>query len=85
MPRRIKDHFEIRDYSSLDELIGSLMALRKRLPADAEAEMKLRGDDVFGRTLTIAYFREQTAEEEALERRYDAFTGNYGSGIRMVA
>ena len=76
MPRRIKDHFEIRDYSSLDELIGSLMALRKRLPADAEAEMKLRGDDVFGRALTIA----QTVL--SLLRNYDPFKAP--AGFRLV-
>ena len=28
------------------------------------------GDDVFGRRLTITYFREQTAEEVALESKY---------------
>jgi hypothetical protein len=83
VPRRIKDYFEIRDYSSLDELICALVALRHRLPADAEAEMKLRGDDIFGRTLTVGYFREQTADEAALERRYEAFSGN--SGSRMAA
>lgn len=85
MPRRIKDHFEIRDYSSLDEVIGALMALRNRLPADAEPEMKLRGDDVFGRTLMISYFREQTADEAALDRRYQFGRGSAEPGMRMVA
>jgi hypothetical protein len=32
--------------------------------------MRLRGDDVFGRRITITYFRGQTEEEAELERRY---------------
>jgi hypothetical protein len=83
--RRIKEFYEIADYSSLDELIGNLVNLRDRLPADAEPEMKLRGDDVFGRTITISYFRAQTAEEEARDRRYEVAAGGSAFPIRMVA
>lgn len=79
MPRRVRENFEIRDYSSLDELIGSLVELRNRLPADDEPEIRLRGDDIFGRTLTISHLREQRPQEQALDRRY-AFT----SGASMV-
>ncbi len=32
--------------------------------------LKIRGDDVFGRRLTITYSREQTPEEVALESKY---------------
>jgi hypothetical protein len=32
--------------------------------------LKIRGDDVFGRRLTITYSREQTSEEMALEAKY---------------
>ena len=70
MPRRIKDFIEISDYTSLDQLIHYLEAIRDSLPADHEAELKIRGDDVFGRRLTITYFREQTPEEAELEERY---------------
>jgi hypothetical protein len=75
VPRRIKDFIEISDYTSLDQLIHYLEAIRDNLPADHEAELKIRGDDVFGRRLTITYFREQTAEEVALEERYAAGDG----------
>jgi hypothetical protein len=85
MARRIKEFIEISDYSSLDELIGRLTVLREDLPADAEAEMQLRGDDIFGRKLTISYFREQTAEEAALERRYEFACRGGGYRMRMVA
>jgi hypothetical protein len=34
--------------------------------------MKIRGDEVFGRRLTITYFREQTPDEIELESKYSA-------------
>ena len=72
MPRRIKDFIEISDFTSLDQLIHYLEAIRDNLPPEHEAELKIRGDDVFGRRLTITYFREQTAEEAGLEAKYSA-------------
>jgi hypothetical protein len=70
MSRRVKEFVEISDHETLDGLIGQLMELRDQLPEDCEAELKLRGDDVFGHRLTISYFRAQTAEEAECERRY---------------
>jgi len=70
MSRRVKEFIDIRDHSSLDELIAKLTDVRGQLPDDAEAELKLRGDDVFGHRITITYFRNQTEEEAEFERRY---------------
>ena len=70
MPRRVKDYIEISDYTSLDQLIHYLETIRDNLPMGHEAELKIRGDDVFGRRLTITYFREQTREEIELEAKY---------------
>jgi hypothetical protein len=70
MTRRVKDFIDIEDHASLDELIASLKDLRDSLPEDAEAELRLRGDDVFGRKLSISFFRAQTDEEAECERRY---------------
>lgn len=70
MGRRVKDFIEISDYTSLDQLINTLTAIRDSLPEDAEPELKLKGDDVFGRRLSICYLRELTAEEVACEARY---------------
>ena len=70
MPRRVKDFIDISEYTSLDDLIRYLEAVRDNLPAEHEAELKIRGDDIFGRRLTITYFREQTPEEAALEAKY---------------
>ncbi|MDQ3471309.1 MAG: hypothetical protein M3428_02860 [Pseudomonadota bacterium] len=70
MGRRVKDFIEISDYTSLDALINVLTAIRDSLPEDAEPELKLRGDDIFGRRLTITYLRQLTSEEAECETRY---------------
>src|SRR3982750_346664 len=70
VPRRVKDFIDISEYTSLDDLIRYLETIRDNLPQDCEAELKIRGDDVFGRRLTITYFREMTPEEVELESKY---------------
>ena len=70
MPRRVKDFIDISEYTSLDDLIRYLETIRDNLPAEHQAELKIRGDDVFGRRLTISYFREQTPEEVEIECKY---------------
>jgi len=70
VPRRVKDYIDISEYTSLDDLIRYLETIRDNLPKDCEAEMKIRGDEVFGKRLTITYFREMTPEEAEIEARY---------------
>ena len=70
MPRRVKDFIDISEYTSLEDLIRYLETIRDNLPAEHQAELKIRGDDVFGRRLTISYSREQTPEEVELESKY---------------
>jgi len=70
MSRRVKEFVDIRDQLSLDELIQKLTEVRDNLPDEADAELRLRGDDVFGHRITITYFRPQTKEEAELDRRY---------------
>lgn len=72
MPRRVKDFIEISDYTSLETLIRYLETVRDNLPENHEAQLQIRGDDIFGRRLTITYFREQTPEEAEIEARYSA-------------
>ena len=72
MPRRVKDFIDISEFTSLDDLIRYLETIRDNLPEGHEAEMKIRGDEVFGKRLTITYFREQTAEEAELDAKYGA-------------
>jgi hypothetical protein len=74
MSRMIKDFIEIKDWDSLDTLIGRLTEIRDSLPEEARAEVKMRGDDVFGRKLSIAYYRPQTAAEADCDARcHDAY------------
>jgi len=70
MTRRVKEFVDIEDHSSLDDLIDRLVELRDGLPPEADAELKLRGDEVFGRRISISYFRAQTDEEAECEKRY---------------
>ena len=70
MARRQRVLVEITDYMPLDRLISALAAIRDGLPRDSEPQLVLRGDDVFGRQLQIAYFRDLTEEEAASEARY---------------
>ena len=70
MPRRVKDFIDISEYTSLDDLIRYLETIRDNLPEDHEAELKIRGDEVFGKRLTITYFRHQTDDEADLHAKY---------------
>lgn len=68
LARRVIDTIEISEFTLLGDLIRYLETIRDNLPAGHEAEMRIRGDEQSGRRLTITYFREQTADEIALER-----------------
>ena len=70
MKRRVKDFVDIADHVSLDDLIEKLAEVRDSLPDGSEAELRLRGDEVFGHRITISFFREQTEEEAEVEKRY---------------
>lgn len=70
MDRQIREYVEIDSHSSLDELIERLLEIRDGLPAECEAEVRMRGDDVFGRHLCVTYLRHLTAEEASCEARY---------------
>jgi len=70
MSRRVKEFVDLPDHASIDELIQKLGEIRDGLPEGADAELRLRGDEVFGHRITISYFRAQTDEEAELEKRY---------------
>ena len=70
MSRRVKDYVDVEDHVSIDELIQVLTVIRDGLPEGSDAELRVRGDDVFGHRLTISYFRPQTDEEAEIEKRY---------------
>ena len=70
MTRRVKEFVDISDHLSLDELIEKLAEVRDGLPNAADAELRLRGDEIFGHRITVTYFRSQTEEEAEIEKRY---------------
>ena len=71
MTRMVRDFIEVEDRISLDSMIELLSAVRDRLPEGAiDPKVQMRGDDVFGRQLTVSYLRPQTAEEAARDARY---------------
>jgi hypothetical protein len=70
MSRRVKEFVDVEDHVSIDDLIRKLTEIRDSLPTDADAELRLRGDEVFGHRLTVSYFRAQTDEEAEIEKRY---------------
>lgn len=71
MSRLVRDFFEVEDQVSLDRMIDLLASVRDQLPAGAEnAKVQMRGDDVFGRRLTVSFMRPQTAEEAGRDARY---------------
>jgi hypothetical protein len=70
MSRRVKEFVDVEDQLSIDELIQKLSEIRESLPDNADAELRLRGDDIFGHRITISYFRGQTDEEAEVEKRY---------------
>ena len=70
MKRRVKEFVDITDHVSLDDLIEKLAEVRDSLPKGSEAELRLRGDEVFGHRITSSYLRDQTKEEAEIEKRY---------------
>jgi len=70
MSKWVKEFVEISECGSLDALIEQLVAVRESLPDGGGAEVKMRGDEVFGRRLSIAYYRPQTQEEAEFDARY---------------
>jgi hypothetical protein len=79
MSRLVKDYVEVSDFTSLDGLIARLCEIRDGLPNAGEAEIRMRGDDVFGRHLCVGFRRPLTPEEADCEGRYA------GEGLRAAA
>lgn len=83
MSRLVKDYVEIGDFTSLDDLIARLTQIRDCLVPEADAELRIRGDDTFGRHLAVGFMRPLSAEEAACEGRYTHFLD--GSELRAAA
>jgi hypothetical protein len=74
MSKLVKDYIEVKDGNSLDALIERLVEVRNALPETGAPQVKMRGDDVFGRHISISFMRPQTAAEAECDARYaDAY------------
>ena len=74
MSKLVKDYIEVADQGSLDDLIARLIEVRDALPQGGDVQVRMRGDDVFGRHLSISFMRPQTAAEAECDARYaDAY------------
>jgi hypothetical protein len=70
MRQLVREIVDVRESGSLDALIERLSEVRAMLPDPNEAVVRLRGDDIFGRLITITFSRPATVEELRL--------GSYG-------
>lgn len=70
MSNYIKEYVRISDHASLDEVIDALSAIRRSIPDGAQAELRMRGDDVFGRHMCVCYMRPKPSEELLAELPY---------------
>ena len=70
MSKLVKDFIEIKDCGSLDGLIERLSEVRDSLPDSAEPQIKMRGDDIFGRHICVSFYRAQTDDEAECDARY---------------
>jgi hypothetical protein len=70
MSKQVKDFVEVKDCASLDSLIERLIQVRAELPEAAEPEVRMRGDDIFGRHICVSFYRPQTDEEAQCDARY---------------
>ncbi len=67
MRRLVREIVDVRESASLDVLIERLSAVRAILPDPDQAVVRLRGDDSFGRLITITFSRPATVEELRLQ------------------
>lgn len=70
MQRRVREYIEIDSHRSLDDIVEELRRVRDSLPDGSEAEIRMRGDDFFGRHLCVTYLRALSVEEARCEARY---------------
>jgi hypothetical protein len=78
----VREYVELSGCGSLDTVIARLEALRSSMPPGcSEPEVRLRGDDVFGRHILVTYFRPETDSEIEAHRRAQAFARSWAGGV----
>ena len=74
----VREYVEIAECSSIEAIIASLEAVKRDMPpGSSEPQVRLRGDDVFGRHILVTYSHRETPEEIETERRAQAFVRSW--------
>lgn len=85
MTQMIRDIIEIVEYSSLDSVIDQLVTLKNSLPDGSEAELQVKGDEIFGRKLCISFLRPHTPEEAECYARYQHVAAAQPQAVGIAA
>ena len=74
----IREYVEIAECSSIEALIASLEAVKAQMPPGcSDPQVRLRGDDVFGRHILVSYSRPETEAELETCRRAQTFARSW--------
>jgi hypothetical protein len=74
----VREYVEISGCNSIEALIARLEAVKAEMPSGStEPEVRLRGDDVFGRHVLVTYSRPETEAELETARRAREFASSW--------
>lgn len=77
----VREYIEISEPKSIAALIQRLEQVRDTIPSGSGPEqVRLRGDDVFGRHILITYLRPESADEHAFAARVALASPKWASG-----
>ena len=74
----VREYVEVSGCGPLGAIIERLEAVKRALPPGcSEPEVRLRGDDVFGRHILVTYARPETEAEIERDRRAADFQSSW--------
>ena len=74
----VREYVEVAGCGSLAEIIERLEAVKRAMPPDcSEPEVRLRGDDIFGRHILVTFARPETEAEIECQRRAENFASSW--------
>ncbi|MDP9415815.1 MAG: hypothetical protein M3Q08_17375 [Pseudomonadota bacterium] len=77
----VREYVEVSGRGSLQSVIARLEAVKNELPPGcSDADVRLRGDDVFGRHILVSYSRPETEEELQARKQAQAFVRSWFEG-----
>ena len=74
----VREYVEIAECSSIEALIASLEAVKAQMPPGcSDPQVRLRGDDIFGRHILVSYSRPETEAELESSQRAQNFARSW--------